>query len=64
MKKQHTVRVRMGAPYWDISVRTPGETHSGWTTVDLRKADKVQQREAIFEVVKFVRVRRDEALAA
>lgn len=50
--KNYTVRVRMGAAAWTIT--------AGGLTVDLRKLDKDEQRRAIFEVVKFVRIKRDQ----
>lgn len=43
------VTIRMGAPYWDITV------HSPHTVIDMRKLDEKQQRRVIFEVVKACR---------
>jgi len=54
--RKHTVRIRMGAVHWDIEA--PG------LLINLRTLDTEQRRRAMFEVVKFVRIRRDEARAA
>lgn len=52
--RNYTVRVKMGAAAWTIEA--PG------VTIDMRKLDQKQQRAAIFEVVKHVRVVRDQIL--
>jgi hypothetical protein len=44
----------MGAAAWTIEA--PG------ITIDMRKLNKDEQRKAIFEVVKFIRIRRDQIL--
>lgn len=47
-----TIRIRMGAPYWDITV-LPNHKHE--TIVNLRKEDTKTQREAMFMVTKWLR---------
>ena len=39
-----TIVIRMGAPYWDITV-------AGQTRINMRELDKDQQRKVIFTVV-------------
>jgi hypothetical protein len=53
--KKHTVRIRMGAAAWTIEV--PG------LTIDMRKLDKDAQRQAIFQVVKYVRIAKEQTAA-
>lgn len=55
-----TIRIRMGAPYWDITV-LPNHKHE--TIVNLRKEDTKTQREAMFMVTKWVREQREKGAA-
>lgn len=60
------VRIRMGAAHWDITAYAPYDLNGRRlaTVVDLRKLDKDGQRKAMFEVVKYVRIARDQRAAA